>query len=76
MSRYLTIDVEGLESFNDKCNQLAKQDGIPNSPVHIIPYIDNSFDNAFLKSLKDRYVQQWLLPDSPGPESNVSTEEL
>ena len=73
MSRYLTIDVEGLESFNDKCNQLSKQGGIPIGKVIV------TYTGMALMSTREpigRYVQQWLLPDSPGPGPKVSTEEL
>ena len=70
MIQYLTIDVEGIESFNEKCNQLSNQGWFPNTPVStkIIPQGSLSYT---------RYIQQWSLvkTDEPGPDK-ISTEAL
>ena len=73
--RYLTIDVEGIESFNDKCNQLAKQGGTPVGEIQVMN-TGMAIKMASGPTLINRYIQQWSLPDSPGPDSNVSTVEL
>lgn len=48
VTRYLTLDIEGLESFNDKCNQLSDQGWFPTSQV--ITSISGDMT---------RYIQQW-----------------